>query len=51
MLFRKELNNYENYIYSGHNIKQYNPNTLETDIQKLLMDNDVTKNVGIIPVC
>lgn len=30
-----------------HN-KQYNSNTLEADVQKLLMDNDVTKNSGII---
>jgi hypothetical protein len=26
----------------------YNPNTLETDIVKLLMDDDVTKRSGII---
>lgn len=36
-------------LYNEYHNKQYNSNTLETDIQKLLMDDDVTKNAGIIP--
>ena len=36
-------------LYNKYHNKQYNSNTLETDIQKLLMDDDVTKNSGIIP--
>ena len=36
-------------LYNKYHNKQYNSNTLETDIQKLLMDDDVTKNAGIIP--
>ena len=36
-------------LYNKYHNKPYNSNTLETDIQKLLMDDDVTKNVGIIP--
>ena len=35
-------------LYNKYHNKQYNSNTLETDIQKLLMDDDVTKNSGII---
>ena len=35
-------------LYNKYHNKQYNSNTLETDIQKLLMDDDVTKNAGII---
>ena len=36
-------------LYNKYHNKQYNSNTLETDIQKLLMDDDATKNAGIIP--
>ena len=36
-------------LYNKYHNKQYNSNTLETDIQKLLMDDDVTKSAGIIP--
>ena len=36
-------------LYNKYHNKAYNSNTLETDIQKLLMDDDVTKNSGIIP--
>lgn len=36
-------------LYNKYHNNQYNSNTLEADIQKLLMDDDVTKNAGIIP--
>lgn len=36
-------------LYNKYHNKQYNSNTIEADIQKLLMDDDVTKNSGIIP--
>lgn len=36
-------------LYNKYHNKQYNSNTLESDIQRLLMDDDVTKNSGIIP--
>lgn len=36
-------------LYNQYHEKSYNSNTLETDVQKLLMDDDVTKNAGIIP--
>lgn len=36
-------------LYNKYHNKQYNSNTLEADIQKLLMDDDVTKNAGVIP--
>lgn len=36
-------------LYNKYHSKQYNSNTLEADIQKLLLDDDVTKNSGIIP--
>ena len=36
-------------LYNQYHSKQYNSNTLESDIQRLLMDDDVTKNSGIIP--
>lgn len=35
-------------LYNKYRNKQYNSNTLESDIQRLLMDDDVTKNSGII---
>lgn len=35
-------------LYNEYHDKQYNTNTLEADIQRLLMDDDVTKNAGII---
>ena len=36
-------------LYNKYHNKQYNSNALEADIQKLLMDDDVTKPSGIIP--
>lgn len=36
-------------LYNKYHNKQYNTNILEADIQKLLMDDDVTKNAGIVP--
>lgn len=36
-------------LYNKYHDKQYNSNALETDIQKLLVDDDVTKNAGVIP--
>lgn len=36
-------------LYNKYHNKQYNSNTLEADVQSLLMDDDVTKNAGIIP--
>ena len=36
-------------LYNRYHGNQYNSNTLEADIKKLLMDDDVTKNAGIIP--
>ncbi len=36
-------------LYNRYHNRQYNSNTLESDIQKLLMDDDVTKKAGIIP--
>lgn len=36
------------FLYNEYHNKQYNTNTLEAEIQKLLMDDDVTKNAGII---
>lgn len=32
-------------LYNKYHNKQYNSNTLETDIQKLLMDDDVTRTL------
>lgn len=36
-------------LYNKYHNNRYNTNTLETDIQTLIMDDDVTKNAGIIP--
>ena len=36
-------------LYNKYHNKQHNSNTLEADIQRLLLDDDVTKNSGIIP--
>lgn len=36
-------------LYNQYHNRQYNSNTLETDIKNLLMDDDVTRNAGIIP--
>ena len=36
-------------LYNKYHNRQYNFNKLEADIQRLLMDDDVTKNAGIIP--
>lgn len=54
MLFptpRKGMTDTQNwgFLYNQYHNKQYNSNTLEADIQRLLMDDDVTKNSGIIP--
>ena len=35
-------------LYNEFHDKQYNSNSLETDMKQLLMDDDVTKNAGII---
>ena len=54
MLFpksRKGMTNVQEWglLYNKYHNKQYNSNTLEADVQRLLMDDDVTKNAGIIP--
>lgn len=36
-------------LYNKYHNNQYNSNMLEVDIQRLLMDDDVTKSSGIIP--
>ena len=36
-------------LYNKYHDNKYNTNTLETEIQKLILDDDVTKNSGIIP--
>ena len=36
-------------LYNRYHDKRINSNTLENEIQQLLMDDDVTKNAGIIP--
>lgn len=36
-------------LYNKYQGKQYNSNMLEADVQRLLMDDDVTNNKGIIP--
>ena len=36
-------------LYNRYHDRQYNSNSLELDIQRLLMDDDVTKSTGIIP--
>lgn len=36
-------------LYNRYHEKTYNTNDLEKDIQKLLIDDDVTKSSGIIP--
>ena len=36
-------------LYNKYHNNKYNPNDLEKEIQKLLMDDDVTKKDGIIP--
>lgn len=36
-------------LYNQYHSKQYNSNALETDIKKLVLDDDVTKKAGIIP--
>ena len=35
-------------LYNEYHAKQYNSNKLEADINRLLLDDDVTKNSGII---
>lgn len=54
MLFpksRKGMTNVQEWglLYNKYHNKQYNSNMLEADVQRLLMDDDVTKNAGIIP--
>lgn len=48
---RKKMTDAQDWglLYNKYHNKQYNSNTLDADIQKLLMDDDVTKNSGIIP--
>lgn len=36
-------------LYNKYHDNKYNTNTLEAEIQKLILDDDVTKNSGIIP--
>ena len=36
-------------LYNKYHSKQYNSNALESDIKKLVMDDDVTKKAGIVP--
>lgn len=36
-------------LYNQYHTKQHNSNALEADIKKLVLDDDVTKKVGIIP--
>lgn len=36
-------------LYNQYHSKQYNSNALESDIKKLVMDDDVTKKAGIVP--
>lgn len=36
-------------LYNKYNANSYNSNTLETETQNLCMDDEVTKNAGIIP--
>lgn len=36
-------------LYNKYHDRQYNSNTLENDIKKLLMDDDVQNKAGIIP--
>ena len=36
-------------LYNKYHDRHYNSNTLEADLQKLVMDDDVTKSSGIIP--
>lgn len=36
-------------LYNHYHNKSFNSNTLSTDVKRLLMDDDVTKNSGIIP--
>ena len=48
---RKGITNTQDWgiLYNKYHNNRYNTNTLETDIQTLIMDDDVTKNAGIIP--
>lgn len=36
-------------LYNRYHDRSYNTNTLEADIKRLILDDDVTKNAGIIP--
>lgn len=36
-------------FYNKFHGKQYNSNVLKADVQRLLMNDDVTKNAGIVP--
>lgn len=54
MLFptkRTKINSVQDWglLYNKYHDNKYNPNELEREIQKLLMDDDVTKKDGIIP--
>ena len=48
---RKGITDAQNWgvLYNKYHDKSYNSNLLEEDIKKLTMDDDVTKNTGIIP--
>ena len=37
------------YLYNRYSTNKYNSNTLDAEIKKLMLDDDVTKNSGIIP--
>ena len=48
---RKGITDCQNWgiLYNRYHDKRVNSNTLEEEMQKLIMDDDVTKNAGIIP--
>lgn len=48
---RKGITDTQNWgiLYNRYHKNEYNSNTLENEISKLLLDDDVTKKAGIIP--
>lgn len=48
---RKGITDFQEWgmLYNKYREKTYNTNELESEIQKLIMDDDVTKKAGIIP--
>lgn len=48
---RKGITDCQNwgYLYNRYHDRRVNSNTLEEEMQRLIMDDDVTKNAGIIP--